>query len=661
MINPLKKLYIFFCITSIFIISKAYAQSETISSKSFIDTPDVREIALSPDGNQILILKSQWESEALRFWDRIDIVEKSNIKNSRPLVKRDDLIVNWISWPKKDKIIASIIGITWTKHSYNLYNQLVAIDPISGKETRLYSSDIKKTQSDYKPSRIISYGKQDDPHVTLDIQENGISKLYNFDLSTNKKELVENGNSSTIDWILDENDNPIMRIDLDEETQFTNVYSRTTPKSAWHFEYKYYPFENNDFEVIGPSEIENKIYVIATPEKEDRASVWLYDIKKNAFETKIYGNDKYDISGAFVGGRPRHYIGAYYFDDILHYKFANEELQKDAELIQSNLGEGVSWYIYDSDFESKSWIIFSYGPKDAGSYWFFDRVTKKTSFISISREDLPSEKLSDVKPFDWVAQDGLKLRGYVTQKIRGTDKAPLIVMPHGGPEARDYESFDPWAQFFSSKGFIVFQPNFRGSFGYGKTFRESGFGQWGQKMRTDIEDGVDALIKTGQIDESQIFIIGASYGGYAALNALTQEKSRYLCGVSMSGVSDLKSMLDYTNNHPVEAIRKELNEFWVRRIGNPKTDMDNIIHNSPIYNLDKLSVPVLLIHGDKDSVVPISQSNKFYLDAKSKGKDVDLKILNEEGHSNWDQDNEVRVLSDIDYFITLCRIKAGKL
>lgn len=234
-------------------------------------------------------------------------------------------------------------------------------------------------------------------------------------------------------------------------------------------------------------------------------------------------------------------------------------------------------------------------------------------------------------------------------------------MPHGGPEARDYENFDPWAQFFASKGFIVFQPNFRGSFGYGKTFRESGFGQWGLKMRTDIEDGVDTLIKTGKIDESQIFIIGGSYGGYAALNALTQEKSRYLCGVSMSGVSDLKAMLDYTNNHPIESIRQELNEFWMKRIGNPKKDIDNINRNSPILNIDKLSAPVLLIHGDKDSVVPISQSNKFYNEAKAKGKDVDLKVLENEGHSNWDQDNEVRALSDIDYFITLCRIKAGKL
>ena len=287
MANILKKLYVLFCFISVFIISKAYAQNDNISSKAFIDTPDVREMAVSPDGNQILILRSQWESEALRTWDRIDIVEKSSIKNSKPLVKRDDLIINWVSWPKKDKIIASIIGVTWTKHSYNLYNQLVAIDPISGKETRLYSSDIKRTQSDYKPSRIISYGKQDDPYVTLDIQENGTSKLYTFDLSANKKKLIENGNSSTINWILDENDNPIMRIDFDEDTQFTNVYSRTTTNKEWHFEYKYYPFERNDFEVIGPSKEENKIYVIATPEKEERASVWLYDIKKNAFEKKF--------------------------------------------------------------------------------------------------------------------------------------------------------------------------------------------------------------------------------------------------------------------------------------------------------------------------------------------------------------------------------------
>src|SRR6202007_2715282 len=122
---------------------------------------------------------------------------------------------------------------------------------------------------------------------------------------------------------------------------------------------------------------------------------------------------------------------------------------------------------------------------------------------------------------------------------------PLVVMPHGGPEAHDRPGFDWWAQAFASRGYAVFQPNFRGSDGSGDAFRDAGFGQWGRKMQTDISDGVAELARRGIVDPKLVCIVGASYGGYAALAGVTLQHGLYRCAVSYAGVANMDSMQIY--------------------------------------------------------------------------------------------------------------------
>ncbi len=147
---------------------------------------------------------------------------------------------------------------------------------------------------------------------------------------------------------------------------------------------------------------------------------------------------------------------------------------------------------------------------------------------------------------DYRASDGLALRGVLTLPPGRRPKAlALVVLPHGGPEERDYPRFDWWAQAFASRGYAVFQPNFRGSSGYGVQFRNAGLGEWGRKMQTDISDGVADLAKKGIVDPKRACIVGGSYGGYAALAGVTVQQGLYRCAVSVAGVADLSDMLIY--------------------------------------------------------------------------------------------------------------------
>jgi dipeptidyl aminopeptidase/acylaminoacyl peptidase len=206
-------------------------------------------------------------------------------------------------------------------------------------------------------------------------------------------------------------------------------------------------------------------------------------------------------------------------------------------------------------------------------------------------------------------------------------------MPHGGPEARDYPAFDWWAQAFASQGYAVFQPNFRGSDGYGVKFRDAGFGEWGRKMQTDVSDGVAELAHEGLVDPKRACIVGASYGGYAALAGVLLQHGFYRCAVAVAGVSDLSAMINYVHDQegdePGSGVR-----YWRAFMG---AHADEV---SPIRKASSADAPILLVHGKDDTVVPFSQSQAMAAALKAAGKPVDLVVMPGEDH--WLSREETR-------------------
>ena len=245
----------------------------------------------------------------------------------------------------------------------------------------------------------------------------------------------------------------------------------------------------------------------------------------------------------------------------------------------------------------------------------------------------------EVRRITYTAADGLEIPAYLTlPRGREPHKLPLIVVPHGGPQARDDILFDFWSQALAEQGYAVLRPNYRGST-VTEQFLEAGYGQWGRKMQTDLSDGVRYLSKEGIVDAARVCIVGASYGGYAALAGVTLEPGVYRCAISVAGLSDLGQMLRWEGGGGVDT--RYLTRYWGRYWG-VSGSADPLLNGlSPVKHVDVVNVPVLLIHGRDDTVVPYEQSQMMFDTLKGAKKDVQLVPLKKEDH--WLSRGETRL------------------
>jgi len=292
-------------------------------------------------------------------------------------------------------------------------------------------------------------------------------------------------------------------------------------------------------------------------------------------------------------------------------------------------GESVS--LVSSTPNLDRMIIYAWGEKDSGTYFFVDYPTKKVTAIGWEYPTVLGADVGATRVIAYKAADGLAMQGILTLPPgREAKDLPLVVMPHGGPEARDYRGFDWWAQAFASQGYAVFQPNFRGSDGFGRAFRDAGYGQWGRKMQTDISDGVAELTRQGLVDPKRACIVGASYGGYAALAGVTVQQGLYRCAVAVAGIGDLNGFLTWSDQKfgvETPALRYERLFLGVRSNGDPA-----LRDISPQHLAARADAPILLIHGKDDTVVPINQSLDLRDALKGAGKSVELVELTGEDH-----------------------------
>lgn len=289
----------------------------------------------------------------------------------------------------------------------------------------------------------------------------------------------------------------------------------------------------------------------------------------------------------------------------------------------------------DADAAFDRLLVTTNGPGDPETWWQVDIATGKADPLGYSH-DIPAESVGPVRMVPYAAADGLKMEGVLTLPPDRPAKAlPAVVLPHGGPAAYDTLRFDWIAQALASRGYAVFQPNFRGSTGYGLAFQNAGSGEWGRKMQTDLSDGLAELVRQGLVDPARVCIVGASYGGYAALAGITLQHGIYRCAVAIAGIGDLSRMV---NGDIIDSSGDPTLERNLRREIGSARDLKAI---SPIRFVDKVDVPVLLIHGKDDTVVRYQQSSDMADALRRAGKPVEFVTLTAEDH--WLSKSETRL------------------
>ena len=292
-------------------------------------------------------------------------------------------------------------------------------------------------------------------------------------------------------------------------------------------------------------------------------------------------------------------------------------------------------------------LVHVYSDVDPGSYYLFDRQTGQARFLLAARSWIKPEQMSPMRAISFTARDGTQVHGYITIP-RNSDgrNLPLIMNPHGGPHGpRDVWGFNPEVQFLANRGYAVLQVNFRGSGGYGNAFERMGYRNWGTSMIDDMTDGVEWAVAEGIADPNRICTYGASYGGYAALQSVVREPERYRCTIGYVGVFSLPLMFRDGDIPRQESGRNYLNRVM------PESQAEQQ-SQSPAFNVDRINIPVMLVHGERDERVPMSQYRALKSALEDAGKPPEVEILaRNEGHGFQELENNVRLYNAMEEFL----------
>jgi dipeptidyl aminopeptidase/acylaminoacyl peptidase len=543
-------------------------------------------------------------------------------------------IVSGLQWLSSDRLL-----VDFTQNGHAL-NDVVArhwaaascIDVDGSHETNLspgpYAVDLGDRNHAYLT--LIS-GGGDGGAVTGALLSNGgyQGDLYEVNFRTGGLSLATHGARNTVDFVLDEHGQAVARIDIDKDELKERVFTRSG--SEWK---NIATFDDSQRGLVEAS-VEGVLYdrpSLAVLRYRKAATDQLDRIDLNGQQVETLFNDPtYDINRILRDEWTGKVVGVSYIADGPADIYLDPSLQS----LQRGLEQAFKPNFVNVASKSQAGdkaIIAVEGPRQPPTYLFYDRTTKQASVIANAYPKLVPGDLGEVRPITYTARDGLTIHAFLTYPPGETSKSglPTVVLPHGGPEARDEVGFDWLAQFLANRGYLVFQPNFRGSTGYGYVFHDAGDGQWGTGMINDITDGVKKLVQDGTADQKRICIVGASYGGYAALAGATFTPDLYACAASYAGIGDVSELYAFarrgSGNSKFEMAAME------RMIGAKFGDTARLDAISPAKHADRIRVPVLLVHSERDVTVPIDQSNEEYKTLTDAGKSVQIVRLAGDDH-----------------------------
>ena len=464
------------------------------------------------------------------------------------------------------------------------------------------------------------------------VDHHGVLTLFRTDLGTAIEKTVQTGDERTRDYLVDAGGRVVA------EARYVETSGRWTlriraAKAGWmESRTLVAPIETPTLEGLGR---DGRSVLVALTE-DGRSIVHEVSLEDGAWGPAI--NDPYrthikdPATHAWVGGEDLD-------GDELRYTFFDPTLARLwTATTKAYAGQQVSFVSWSAD--RSRWVVLVDSPTDGPAYALVDLQTKHAEWIGDRYDGLKAADVSPVTPVRYKAADGLEITGYLTlPQGRPAKGLPLVVLPHGGPAARDEPGFDWWAQAVASRGYAVLQPNFRGSAGFTDTFLAAGYGQWGRKMQTDLSDGVRYLAAQGTIDPKRVCIFGGSYGGYAALAGATLDPGVYRCAVSLAGPSDLRRMLRSTQEE--EWSNNASLRYWDRFMGAKGVNDPALAAISPADQAAKAAIPILLIHGKDDTVVKYEQSQVMADALKRAGKPVTFVTLKGEDH--WLSRGETRL------------------
>lgn len=561
--------------------------------------------------------------------------------------------VEMVEWANNDRLLirVSIAKIEGRVLGYDFYGitipvpmrRMIAVDANGANQKVLFENETRILKRNFDAARIVDLLPADDRRVMMQMYDHRkeVETLYLVDVYTGVAELIERGTPSTTRWQAQDGV-PVLRYAVNRRGTVLTIEGRAPGASEWSVVRKVRDddWSRKDFEVLGLSRDPGVLMVLTHEAGAETNALRTFDLKTMTYGPVLAQRTDRDIEGAFIDETGA-YLGAGYLRDRLTYDFTDKSLAPHYRGIQKFLGDECCVAITDISVDRNRLLAYASGPREPGSWFFYDRKAARLEPLGASRPWLSSDRLARGDVLSVKTRDGATITAYLTHPL-AAGKRPLVVMPHGGPEVRDHMDFDLFAQALAAEGWLVLQPNFRGSGGYGKSFADAGRKRWGERMQEDVEDAVAQVIASGAADPAKVAICGASYGGYSALMGVVRRPDLYRCAVSIAGLSDLPALMRHEKEQ--DGADSPGYAYLLRTIGDPKTDAAMLDAASPRKRVAEIKAPVLLIHGDQDEIAPYDQSKMMAEALRKAGKTYKFETINGAGHGGWSVENWKKIL-----------------
>jgi dipeptidyl aminopeptidase/acylaminoacyl peptidase len=497
--------------------------------------------------------------------------------------------------------------------------------------------------------------------VSMRLRSRDSADLYSFNTETGQTKLLTFDTPGKVAyWTLDRNKVP--RVAVSDEDRvgnqtFTmrNVWLRSGEGAKWEkiFEFKV-TWGQPHTEALEPMAFDydnTTLYVSTNVGGRDKRAIYKYDTTTKKLGELVFEHPLIDVEGGLLfSDEKKKLVGIRYSAEMPATKWLDPELDNLQKQLDATLPGNVN-QIGVVEEKSKRLLLTSASATNAGEYFLFDNEKKAIEPLVKRRDWLPANLMSERKFMKYKARDGMEIPAWVTIPKGSTGKnLPLIVHIHGGPAVRAYSGLSHWgrpeAQFFASRGYVVIEPEPRGSTGFGRKHYESSFKQWGLTMQDDITDGALHLVKEGIVDKNRMCLFGGSYGGYASLQGVVRDPDLWKCSAPFVAVSDLFLLQTVQHSDIAQGSDALETEFTVV-VGDSKKDYDLFMRTSPAKNTDKIKTPIFIAMGSDDVRVPLIHAEEFVKNLKDKGGKVEMVVYTGEGHG-FNKDSNV-----IDFYTRL--------
>jgi len=559
-------------------------------------------VTVSPDGNYLALLRVPNRDAS----PVLEVYETSDLSGEPFRVSADPMEITTYGWVSNDKVVVGLRQIVRDDidgFNEGVYENAVALLDISDRSMerlREPGASIAGLLPSKPNSVLLSFYPEDSGVRSGGRSSYREQSFYEYNLDRGSKRLVLRGSSSIGGFRFTSDGEPWLGRGFDESSGESVWFSRED--DDWVEVYRHSRDDFESFSVAMFDEANPDIWFVTAHNGHDKVGLWEYNIRTKSFGELIYRRNDVDVWGIRMHsnswGQPDTVAGVSWFKDNFHFAYFDGQEEALNQQLAAALPESGYTRIVSRSADGMTMIVSNTSGRDPGSYYLLRNG--RLSRVGTQMPLLEGENLADVRYIQYEARDGRTIPAFVTVP-QGEGPFPLIVMPHGGPFVGEVVLFDKWAQMLANSGYMVLQPQYRGSTNYGLEHYQSAFiesGQGGYAMQDDKDDGALHLVEQGLVDPDRMAMFGWSYGGYAALVAASREEQIYQCAVAGAAVADNVLQLNYYVSRLEGASLIEQRNFW----------RDSI---SPIDEVENVNIPMLIVHGSVDQRVPLEHAERY--------------------------------------------------